>query len=370
MRWPARSRCAGVRTSRAAAADWWHPSHILRRVSPLISVIILVYNRREALARTLEEVYAALERLRRARAISHANDDGVEERPAGQTGSGPAHTRPPSSIATAALADDGPGWLGMAEIIVVDNASTDAPAEMVGERFPHCRVITLDTNLGVAAFNEGAALAYGSYLLILDDDAWPDGDSLTHALDYLDTMHTVAAVMLQPVHPRTGVLEWPFDRKWQITRNWPDLRCANLIRREAWEGVGGYEGRFFLYRNDTDLALKLLGSGHDVAHNPGWRAMHDSPHIAVRRVRWFTLSTRNWCWMCRRHARFPRWVWPAVMGWLWAHRLAGLSASRHWATVRGGFAGLFAPAPRVPACVKRDGAALRRLISLKRSLRR
>lgn len=309
-------------------------------MAPLLSIIILVYNRRDALAHTLDQVHAALERLWRS---LHAVDSNAR---------------------------DGPIWSALAEIIVVDNASTDDPASLIRERFPYCHLITLDKNLGVAAFNRGVAQATGTYLLILDDDAWPDGDSLAHALAYLESTPPVAAVMLQPVHPRTGSLEWPFDRVAQLTTNWPDLRCANLIRRDAWEAVGGYEERFFLYRNDTDLALKLLGSGHDIAYNPAWRAMHDSPHITVRRVRWFTLSTRNWCWMCRRHARFPGWVWPALMGWLWAHRLAGFSVSRHWATIRGGLAGLCTPAPPAPARVQRHGAALRRLTALKRGLRR
>ncbi len=302
-------------------------------MAPLLSIIILVYNRRDALERTLVEVAAALTRLASAR-----------------TGS--------------------PDWQGLAEIIVVDNASTDAPGDMLRQHFPHCRLITLSTNSGVAGFNRGAEQATGAYLLILDDDAWPEGDSLTHALGYLESTPDAAAIMLQPVHPRTGQLEWPFDRVRDLTRNWPDLRCANLVQRDAWNAVGGYEERFFLYRNDTDLALKLLGSGLDIAYNPAWRALHDSPHIAVRRVRWFTLSTRNWCWMCRRHARFPGWVWPSLMGWAWAHRLAGASVSRHWATLRGGLAGFVSPAPRAAACALRDGATLRRLISLKTELRR
>ena len=32
------------------------------------------------------------------------------------------------------------------------------------------------------------------------------------------------------------------------------MGCANLVRRTAWNEVGGYESAFFLYRNDADLA--------------------------------------------------------------------------------------------------------------------
>lgn len=312
-------------------------------MAPLLSVIILVFNRREALAHTIARVIEALERLAASR----------EGRPPHAAESSPA-----------------PAWRALAEIVVVDNASTDGTATMVRERFPQCRVLALDTNLGVAGFNRGAQAARGAILLILDDDAWPEGESLTLALSFLDAHPEVAAVMLQPVHPRTGALEWPFDRVRERTLEWPDLRCANIVRRDAWLGVGGYEEHFFLYRNDTDLALKLLGSGRTVAYDPAWRAMHDSPHIAVRRVRWFFLSTRNWCWMCRRHARLSRALAPMLMGWLWAHRLAGVSPSRHWAALAGALAGIVRPAPPVPPGVARDARALRHLIDLKRALRR
>ncbi|MEZ6234707.1 MAG: glycosyltransferase [Phycisphaerales bacterium] len=392
---------------------------------PTLSVIIVVYNRREAVLRTIQHVTVALaqvqaRRERQAWRAKESDEPGIErvefeadpDEPddAGQTGSGPAKTDPPGRVATAAPADESeppvdildavrsgaiipesvsctgvvsfseddparsPGvppdaWNALAEIIVVDNASTDGSAAAVREAFPFCCVIELDANTGVEAFNRGEVAARGKHLLILDDDAWPEPRGLDEGLAELERDDVLGAVMLQPVHPRTGQREWPFDRIVGRMNNWPDLRCANLVRRESWKRVGGYESGFFLYRNDTDLALKLLGAGYDVAYDPSWWAMHDSPHITVRRVRWFVLSTRNWVWMCRRHARRLGWVLPALMGWLWAHRLAGASVARQWAAFRGGVAGFVVPGPRVPACVRRDGKALTRLIELKRRLR-
>jgi hypothetical protein len=50
-----------------------------------------------------------------------------------------------------------------------------------------------------------------------------------------------------------------------------------------------------------------------------------------------------------------------ALGWAWAHRLAGWSVSRQWATFRGGFEGVVQPAPVSGASVR---ANFRRLVRL------
>lgn len=284
-----------------------------------LSIVILVYNRRDALRRTLREV-------------EH-------------------HAR------------------AGAEVIVIDNASADDSFAVAREAAPWARVEHLDRNLGVEGFNRGAALASRDVLLILDDDAWPEPEALRSAIALFATRPELAGVMLHRRHPATGELEWPFGRVSGAREPWPDMGCANLVRRSAWQAVGGYESAFFLYRNDTDLALKLLGAGGAVHFHPGWIALHDSPAARTKSLRWFFLSTRNWVWMCRRHARgFTRWE-GIVLGWAWAHRLAGWRPRAHARAFAGAWAGLFRPAPRLPASVTRRGPALRQLLRLKRRLR-
>ncbi|MDE3091882.1 MAG: glycosyltransferase family 2 protein, partial [Chloroflexota bacterium] len=72
------------------------------------------------------------------------------------------------------------------EIIVVDDASTDATAE-IAARF-QCRVIRLDRNIGAArAKNRGAAQATGDILFFTDDDVLLARDALERlAEDFAD----------------------------------------------------------------------------------------------------------------------------------------------------------------------------------------
>ncbi|MCB9845481.1 MAG: glycosyltransferase [Phycisphaeraceae bacterium] len=284
-----------------------------------LSVVVLSFNRREALRRTLRELSSC----------------------------------------------EGAG----AELIVVDNGSGDRSAEMVRNEFPGARLVALEHNVGVAGFNRGVDHATRDIVLILDDDAWPTPGAIARSLALFQEEAGLGGLMLHRRHPGTGRFEWPFECVDEPRRSWPDMGCANMVRAEVWRTVGGYEEAFFLYRNDTDLALKILGAGFDVAFDPELLAWHDSPAVDRKTPRWFEWSTRNWVWMCRRHAR-GRTRWAGVlMGWAWAHRLAAWSPRRHLKAFKGGVAGLARSAPPLPDTVRQDETGLRRLLRLKRTLR-
>lgn len=253
-----------------------------------------------------------------------------------------------------------------AEIIVVDNASTDSSPEMVRDRYPSVRLITLARNLGVAAFNRGVEAASGAYVLVLDDDAAPEPESLDIALELLARRPDLSAVALLPRHPDTGAPEWPSAADMPRQRDrWPMMGCGNLVRRINWLKVGGYDSRFFLYRNDTDLALKLLGSGMGVHFNPAWVVWHDSPAAARKSERWLHLATRNWFWMTRRHAGSPwRRFTGMCFGGVWAARLAGSERARLKAVWRGIVDGIIQPAGRLPRTVRPTGADFAALLKL------
>jgi GT2 family glycosyltransferase len=255
--------------------------------------------------------------------------------------------------------------LRTAQVIVADNASTDGTIDHLSAEFPHVELLAQRENVGIAAFNQGARRATGDTVLILDDDAWPAPGVLERALGVLARRHDIAAVALHPRHPESGASEWPFaQRSGGPHDRWPVMGCANLVRREIWERIGGYEEFFFLYRNDTDLALKLLGAGHGVWFDPELVALHDSPAAARKSARWCRLATRNWVWVCRRHGRGASKLAGVVAGWLWAHRLAGASPSRHWAVLKGALEGLSRRAPAIPErCAGAD--TLRELLKLR-----
>ncbi len=248
-------------------------------------------------------------------------------------------------------------------IIVVDNASSPlAPQDLFDEH--RAELIQLDENTGVEAFNVGVRASEADCVLILDDDAWPEPDTFDKACELMDERPELGAVALLPVHPRNNEREWPFAPEGDTTNlDWPVMGCGNLVRRRAWIRAGGYERDFFLYRNDTDLALKLRALGFTVACNANWVVWHDSPAATRKSTRWHELATRNWLWMMRRHAGPIGTLIGSLVGAAWAHKLSRLSPARHLATLRGIARGLGEAPPLAPTGTRRGG--VRRLLRLR-----
>jgi GT2 family glycosyltransferase len=202
----------------------------------------------------------------------------------------------------ASLPADPPGGL---ETIVVDNASTDGSQAIVRRRFAGMRLVPLAANLGFgAAVNRAAAEARGDRLLLLNNDAWLAPGSLealgtrldadpglgwvSPRLRYPDGRHQTAWV------PDVGVAGESVQRlRNRLERfgfnhllvprllerlgmaGWLTAACA-LLRRRAFDEVGGFDERFFLYFEDADLGRRLRLAGWRLAEEPAATAFHAS----------------------------------------------------------------------------------------------
>ncbi len=71
---------------------------------------------------------------------------------------------------------------GEVDYIVVDNASTDGSGDRVREEFPDVRLMTHAKNVGVSGWNIGFAEARGDWVLALDDDCYLPPDGLRRAI--------------------------------------------------------------------------------------------------------------------------------------------------------------------------------------------
>ena len=154
------------------------------------------------------------------------------------------------------------------EVVVVDSGS-DGAGQWVASRRPRCQVLTSSRRLTPGqARNRGAEGIRSRYLAFIDADAVPAPDWLLRLRQRLQQQPelelTGAAIANR--NPRTAssrVLHWIEFSEFLPglpARNRRALPSANwLLRRSAFERVGGFSGR--LEMSEDTLFCRLLGGG-------------------------------------------------------------------------------------------------------------
>ncbi len=167
------------------------------------------------------------------------------------------------------------------ELILVDNASSDRTAQAAAAADPSIRLIENGSNLGfAAAVNQGAKVATGRWLALLNPDAFAAPswlERLVAAAEANPDVHAFASRQLMADDP--GKLDglgdvmalagFPFRGGYThpdpgpIAPGWVFSACggAMLIDRALFLGIGGLDERLFCYCEDVDLGyrLRLIG---------------------------------------------------------------------------------------------------------------
>ena len=193
------------------------------------------------------------------------------------------------------------------EIIVVDNASADESAGTVRTSFPRIQLIQNEENRGfTAANNQGLAVSQGRYLMLLNPDTEVAEDTLTRMLQYMDAHPQVGVLgpqllyadgSRQPSRRRfptfatalvesTVVQEWWSDNhilQRYYMADTPDdavqpvdwvVGACLLVRREAYEQVGGLDEGFFMYSEELDWCRRFKSGGWEIFYLPTATVIH------------------------------------------------------------------------------------------------
>jgi N-acetylglucosaminyl-diphospho-decaprenol L-rhamnosyltransferase len=175
------------------------------------------------------------------------------------------------------------------QVIVVDNASADGSAAFVRERFPDVDVLELRENVGYgAACNEGIARASAALVLLLNPDAWPLGGGIEQLAACAERQSTLGALGPRLQSPdgtpqrslvgvptrwwlgRPAITSAPSRLRLPFLPSPPSSRkflvgAALLVRRDAFEQVGGFDPSFFMFAEEVDLCWRLQEAGWGVA---------------------------------------------------------------------------------------------------------
>jgi N-acetylglucosaminyl-diphospho-decaprenol L-rhamnosyltransferase len=198
--------------------------------------------------------------------------------------------------------------LAALEIIVIDHDSSPSACGDLTARFPSVRFVPLRENPGFAAgVNRGASIAGGRYLYLLNPDATADRDVCRALAEWLDE-HPEVGVAGSLVRDADGAIQasarrfpdvttalggrttWltrllpanPLTRRNLLTGahvqepmavDWV-TGASMMIRRTAFDLIGGMDAEFFLYWEDADFCRRLVDAGWQTAYYPAAGVTH------------------------------------------------------------------------------------------------
>ena len=190
----------------------------------------------------------------------------------------------------------------IADIILVDNASTDKSVPFLQSEYPEIRIIQLDKNYGFAeGYNRTINQLEYKYVVLLNSDVEVSPNWIESALDYLETHPDVVA--LQPkilsCNDRTsfeyagacgGFLDiygYPFcrGRIFDVVEKdtkqyndcidilWASGACL-FVKTEEYKNAGGLDSSFFAHQEEIDFCWRLVSRGKRIVCLPSSVVYH------------------------------------------------------------------------------------------------
>lgn len=182
-----------------------------------------------------------------------------------------------------------------AEIIVVDNKSTDASCQMMKEKFPRIKLIENKENIGFSKGNNiGVAQAKGEYICILNPDTVVAEDTFAKILNTKNWQQDIGIIGCKlidgtgnflPESKRGIPTPWvAFTKIFGLYKIFPNWKAVNqyyaqhlrenqsgevailvgafmVMKRDLYIEIGGFDENCFMYSDDIDLSYTALKKG-------------------------------------------------------------------------------------------------------------
>ncbi|MGO9963177.1 MAG: glycosyltransferase family 2 protein [Acidimicrobiales bacterium] len=191
-------------------------------------------------------------------------------------------------------------------IVVVDNGSTDNSLEGLASKYPAVPVFHTGKNLGFGGgVNYGARRVAGEMLLVCNPDlelqsgavksmrdrlvrdpslglvgpalVTPAGDLQPSGRAFPTFRRSTVQAVLGIVLPRNA-----YSRRYREANraragtgivDWVTGACL-LVRREAFDAVGGFDDRYFMYVEEVDLCWRLARAGWRTGYESSAQVLH------------------------------------------------------------------------------------------------
>lgn len=190
----------------------------------------------------------------------------------------------------------------IADVIVVDNGSSDDSLSVMRNEFPSVKLIEFPENLGFAeGYNQALKATSYEYTVLLNSDVAVDDDWLTPMYDYMASHKNVGACQpkilsyadkskFEYAGAAGGYLDrngYPycrgriFDSIETDSGQYDDITsifwasgAAFMVRTELYLKAGGLDASFFAHMEEIDLCWRIRLMGYDIVAVPQAHVYH------------------------------------------------------------------------------------------------
>lgn len=169
------------------------------------------------------------------------------------------------------------------EIIIVDNGSEDNTVEALQLHYPQVKVIRLEENLGASGGrNPGIKAANGDILFLLDSDASLETRTLANIIDQFEKNKEISILSCKVLYEASREID---PNAWLFTE--PDLadqdlqfysysfsECAAAIHRSVFEKTGYFWDYLFYGREGEEFALRAWDADFTIQYFPQAVVLH------------------------------------------------------------------------------------------------
>jgi GT2 family glycosyltransferase len=175
-------------------------------------------------------------------------------------------------------------------IVVDDGSAAPMPSRFAGQ-FPWVKFMRFDSSQGLSPQrNRIAKLLSAPLIMGLDDDSFPIAGNLETAASWLMERPNVCALAFRVsfvgARPSNSEATPPFPVK-------SFIGCANLIKREFFLALGGYEERLGYSAEESDFCIRALQQGHETYAFPAVVIEHRVTPVARNKIQRTRQIIRN-----------------------------------------------------------------------------
>lgn len=195
-----------------------------------------------------------------------------------------------------------------AEVIIVDNASSDGSVGHLQPLFPSFYFISNLLNTGFSkANNQALMISRGKYILFLNPDTIVPEDCFVKCIAFMESHPSAGALGVKMLDGNGNFLKEskrgfpsPVVSFWKlsgVTRLFPHSKIFSkyylghldentshevevlsgafmFVKKEVLDQTGGFDERFFMYAEDIDLSYRIIKQGYKNFYFPGTTIVH------------------------------------------------------------------------------------------------